>query len=98
MGYADISTSIVESFVSIICNNYKRFKILFRAGSTSFRTVPVTNPVNTQDFSPYDDNYLRTAPGLYPDLLKPLYYGGKISFANDLLGFRINNKCVFIYL
>ncbi len=26
-----------------------------------------------------DENYLRTTPGLYPDILQPLHYGGKIS-------------------
>lgn len=34
--------------------------------------VPVTNPLNSPDFAPYDDNYLRTKPGLYPDLLTPI--------------------------
>lgn len=45
-------------------------------------SVPVTKATHTLGT---DDNYLRTAPGLYPDLLKPLYYGGKISFAADTL-------------
>ena len=45
-------------------------------------SVPVTKATHTLGT---DDNYLRTAPGLYPDLLKPLYYGGKISFATDTL-------------
>ncbi len=26
-----------------------------------------------------DENYLRTAPGLYPDVLQPLHYGGKVA-------------------
>ena len=38
--------------------------------------VPVTMPTHPQG---YDDNYLRTSPGLYPDVLRPLYYGGEIS-------------------
>lgn len=45
-------------------------------------SVPVTKATHTLGT---DDNYLRTAPGLYPDLLEPLYYGGKISFAADTL-------------
>ncbi len=28
-----------------------------------------------------DDSYLRKEPGLFPDILRPLYYGGKLSFA-----------------
>ena len=35
--------------------------------------VPVTIPCLVEGC---DDNYLRTAPGLYPDLLSPLQYGG----------------------
>ena len=32
-----------------------------------------------------DDNYLRTAPGLYPDWLQPLHYGGTLSVMRDQL-------------
>ena len=32
-----------------------------------------------------DDNYVRTEPGLFPDVLRPLYYGGKVTFAKDAL-------------
>ena len=39
-------------------------------------SVPVDMPTNVMG---YDDNYLRTAPGLFPDLLRPLYYGGYVS-------------------
>ena len=42
--------------------------------------VPVTFTKHLQGF---DDNYVRTAPGLYPDVLRPLYYGGTITFAKD---------------
>ena len=45
-------------------------------------SVPVARPTHGMG---YDDNYLRTAPGLYPDLLRPLSYGGKISLAPDVL-------------
>ena len=30
-----------------------------------------------------DGNYLRTEPGLYPDLLQPLHYGGAVSIMKD---------------
>lgn len=41
-------------------------------------------PVNfTEHMLGFDDNYLRTAPGLYPDVLRPLYYGGTMTFAKD---------------
>ena len=39
-------------------------------------SVPVTMPVVLPANS---DNYLRTAPGLYPDLLSPLRYSNKVS-------------------
>ncbi len=42
--------------------------------------VPVTFPVSI-----YDDNYLRTTPGLYPDWLQPLHYGGVVSVVKDQL-------------
>ena len=32
-----------------------------------------------------DDNYLRTAPGLYPDLLQPLHYGNRLSLCRNQL-------------
>ncbi len=37
--------------------------------------VPVVMPCPEP---PPDDNYLRTVPGLYPDLLRPLHYHGKL--------------------
>ncbi len=33
----------------------------------------------------YDGNYLRTDPGLYPDLLQPLHNGGKMPIVRDQL-------------
>lgn len=45
-------------------------------------SVPVTMPVvNPRDC----DNYLRSAPGLYPDLLLPLRYGNKVSVLKGCL-------------
>ena len=44
--------------------------------------VPVTF---TNHMLGFDDNYLKTEPGLYPDVLRPLYYGGTITFAKDAL-------------
>lgn len=32
-----------------------------------------------------DDNYVKTEPGLYPDILRPLYYGGSVTFAKNAL-------------
>ena len=32
-----------------------------------------------------DDNYVRTEPGLFPDVLRPLYYGGTVTFAINAL-------------
>ena len=46
------------------------------------RCVPVTMPTN-----PYgqDDNYLRTTPGLYPDVLIPLRYEGALPYSHNTL-------------
>jgi len=46
------------------------------------RCVPVDRPVNPDH---YDSQYLRTAPGLYPDLLTPLRYGGKAVISRGIL-------------
>ncbi len=46
------------------------------------RNVPVDRPVHPQK---YDANYLRTTPGIYPDILTPLRYGGKVTIARDKL-------------
>jgi len=48
----------------------------------SVQSVPVVKPVT---YNAVDDNYLRTAPGLYPDLLTPLNYGGKFVIMRGLL-------------
>lgn len=46
------------------------------------RNVPVDRPVHPDR---HDENYLRTTPGIYPDILTPLRYGGKITVARDKL-------------
>lgn len=46
------------------------------------RNVPVDRPIHPQKF---DSNYLRTTPGIYPDILTPLRYGGKVTIARDKL-------------
>ena len=42
--------------------------------------VPVVKTVNWERGG-IDGNYLRTAPGLFPDVLNPLQFGGKISIS-----------------
>ena len=44
--------------------------------------VPVVMPVYEGQT---DDNYLRTTPGLYPDVLQPLHYGAGISVVRNQL-------------
>ena len=44
--------------------------------------VPVTFTTHVLGI---DDNYVKTSPGLYPDVLRPLYYGGTVTFAKDAL-------------
>lgn len=46
------------------------------------RFVPVDRPVNPIKF---DAQYLRTEPGIYPDLLTPIRYGGKVCPSRDKL-------------
>ena len=46
------------------------------------RCVPVDRPVNPDR---YDDQYLRTEPGVYPDLLTPLRYGGQVVLSRNRL-------------
>ncbi|MBR3680477.1 MAG: DUF4091 domain-containing protein [Clostridia bacterium] len=55
------------------------------ADFVEYRTVnnvPVDLPVN---YALYDDQYLRTTPGLYPDRLQPLTYGGKVFYRMNYL-------------
>lgn len=50
------------------------------ASVRSVKNIPVDIPT----FPGCDDgNYLRTSPGLYPDLLQPLHYGGAVSIMKD---------------
>ena len=52
------------------------------ASMREVRCVPVTMPTN-----PYglDDNLLRTTPGLYPDVLMPMNYGGALPYSHNTL-------------
>ena len=46
------------------------------------RNVPVDRPINPEH---HDDQYLRKTAGIYPDLLTPLRYGGKVVIGRDKL-------------
>jgi hypothetical protein len=46
------------------------------------RNVPVDRPINPEH---HDDQYLRKTAGIYPDLLTPLRYGGKVVVGRDKL-------------
>ena len=46
------------------------------------RCMPVDRPVHPKNF---DSQYLRTTPGMYPDLLTPIRYGGKVCPSRDKL-------------
>lgn len=46
------------------------------------RSVPVERPVTQGNF---DDQYLRTTPGIYPDILTPLRYGGYVMLSRNKL-------------
>lgn len=47
------------------------------------RNVPVDHPFH-EDFG-YDSQYLRTTPGIYPDILTPLRYNGQVVIGKDKL-------------
>lgn len=47
------------------------------------RQIPVLFPTYGHDFT--DDNYLRKTPGLYPDLLEPPHYRGRIQLTSGVL-------------
>ena len=51
----------------------------------SLRQVMNVPVVFTTHVDGADDNYVRTKPGLFPDVLRPLYYGGTVTFAKDAL-------------
>ena len=55
------------------------------ADHLSIRRVFHVPVMKTLHNSGSDDNYVRKEPGLFPDILRPLYYGGKLSFALDML-------------
>lgn len=46
------------------------------------RNVPVDRPISPER---HDDQYLRKTAGIYPDLLTPLRYGGKVVVGRDKL-------------
>ncbi len=58
---------------------------LFRyASMRTVAYVGVTKPLVSGTCP--DDNYERTAPGLFPDVLRPMYYGGKLTLSDALVG------------
>ncbi len=52
------------------------------ANIRNVRHIPVTMTTHPAGI---DDNMLRTAPGLFPDVLEPLNYGGKVSIIANVL-------------
>jgi len=51
------------------------------ASLRDLRSVPVDNPIRKLT----DNQYLRTTPGIYPDLLTPLRYNGKLVISREKL-------------
>ncbi len=47
------------------------------------RNVPVDHP--THEYWGYDSQYVRTTPGIYPDILTPLRYNGQVVIGKDKL-------------
>ncbi len=55
------------------------------AASATVRTVELVPVLFPADPTDCDGNYLSTEPGLYPDLLQPLHYGGQIPVVRNQL-------------
>lgn len=71
---------------------FLRIKTDFKyADGVSMRFVKSV-PVSFAAFPAFKDGYLRTAPGLYPDLLLPIYNGDMVSAFYD------QTTCVFIQI
>ena len=85
-----VSVQLIYSYEPAVVNgaHTARHKIELSGDLAPFadmrevRCVPVTMPTN-----PYgcDDNYLRTTPGLYPDVLIPLRYDGGLPYSHNTL-------------
>ena len=85
-----VSVQLIYSYEPAVLNgaHTARHKIELSGDLAPFadmrevRCVPVTMPTN-----PYgcDDNYLRTTPGLYPDVLIPLRYDGGLPYSHNTL-------------
>ena len=55
------------------------------ADYVTFHTVHNVPVIQPAVYNKLDDNYLRTSPGLYPDMLEPLHYNGE---------FRVRRGCL----
>ena len=71
--YADVAPEYIPS--RPICDLTVEGELAQYCIVRDVRSVPVDRPVNILK---YDENYLRTTPGIYPDILTPLRYGGKV--------------------
>ena len=65
-----------------ICNLSVTGELAPYATVRDVRSVPVERPT-LPGIS--DENYLRMTPGIYPDILTPLRYGGKVVVGKDVL-------------
>ncbi|MBR2466344.1 MAG: DUF4091 domain-containing protein [Clostridia bacterium] len=68
----------VRPFVKVSAVSDPSFDVTLR----DVRLVPVDRPVHPEK---NDDGYLRKEPGIFPDLLTPLRYGGKICPSREKL-------------
>ena len=78
--YVDTAPSYIP--VRPICDLQLEGELAKYATVRDVRSVPVDRPVN---IFKYDENYLRTTPGIYPDILTPLRYGGKVVISREKL-------------
>ena len=78
--YSDVGPSYLA--VRPFCDIEVKGELAEYVSLRDVRWVPVDRPVTPKKF---DDNYLRTTPGIYPDILTPLRYGGQMVISRDKL-------------
>ena len=78
--YADVAPDYIAK--RPFCDIKLEGELAEYANIRDVRWVPVDRPVNPEKS---DDNYLRKEPGIYPDILTPLRYGGKMVLSRDKL-------------
>ena len=78
---------IYDKADSPILQKVERIPVVLKGELAKYATMSNVKcvPVNKPTLNDTDDNYLRTAPGIYPDVLTPLYKNGCASVTSYFL-------------